>query len=461
MEAPLTPADALKVLAGADRSHTSAALPILERLASAGHESWLVGGVVRDLLIGRSPAGGPDVAPAATPAEVTALFPAAIPTGIRHGTVTVISDGVPVEITTFRVDSDYTDARRPDQVTFVRSIDEDLKRRDFTMNALAWDPVGGRFLDPCGGLSDLAKRLIRAVGDPARRFHEDGLRPYRAIRLAVALECDIEPATLDSIPGALTQAARVAPERVRDELNKMLSGARPSHGFELMRKTGLLSLVLPELLEGYGMWQNRYHLYDVYHHTLAVIDAAPRTKLKVRLAALLHDIGKPRTKVVVDGEGTFYNHQHVGAEMARIILTRLRYSRDMIDAVCQLVDQHMFHYQPEWTDAAVRRFIRRIGLDLVADLFDLRLADSLGNGLRPQFSDHLDQFRVRVEEEIEAKNALTTRDLAVTGDDVMRELNIPPGPQVGNALSYLLDKVLEDPRRNQRDLLLQLLRDRI
>jgi tRNA nucleotidyltransferase (CCA-adding enzyme) len=454
---PDQPGAALSVLESRGPAVWAEARPVLEALRQAGFEAWLVGGLVRDLLLGLVP-GAPDLATDATPEEVIAIFPQAIPTGIRHGTVTVMVGSAPVEITTFRVDTDYSDARRPDQVTFVRSIEEDVKRRDFTINALAWDPVDHRLVDGVGGLPDLNAGLIRAVGDPGTRFREDGLRPFRAVRLAVVLGFDIEGATLEAIPGALPQAARVAPERVRDEMNRMLAGERPSHGLELMRQTGLLALVLPEVLEGYGVWQNRYHAYDVYQHTLAVVDAAPRNKLVVRLAALLHDIGKPRTKVVVDGEGTFYNHQHVGAEMARAILTRLRYPREMVDSVSHLVDQHMFHYQSEWTDAAVRRFVRRVGPDRVADLFDLRLADTLGNGLRPVFSDHLDQLKARVDAEIASGAVLTVRDLALSGRDVMEALSIPPGPQVGKSLEYLLDRVLEDPTQNNRPALLQLLK---
>jgi tRNA nucleotidyltransferase (CCA-adding enzyme) len=450
----------LEILESRDPSLWAPPRPIMEALQAAGHEAWLVGGTVRDLLAGRSP-GDPDVATSALPEQVVALFPRAIPTGIRHGTVTVMVGTVPVEITTFRVDEDYTDSRRPDAVTFVRSIDEDLKRRDFTINAMAWDPFGGRFLDLCGGMEDLEKGILRTVGEAAARFREDGLRPFRAVRFAVTLEFDIDPATLEAIPGALPQAARVAPERVRDELNRMLGGETPSRGFELMRTTGLLALVIPEILEGYGVYQNRYHAYDVYYHTLAVLDAAPADKLAVRLAALLHDIGKPRTKVVVDGEGTFYSHQHVGSAMAREILTRLRYSREMVETVSLLVDQHMFHYQDEWSDAAVRRFIRRVGVEHVADLFDLRLADTLGNGLRPMFSEHLDRLKARVDAELESGSALSVRDLALGGNDVMKALNLPPGPEVGRALEYLLEKVIENPELNERAALLQLLERKI
>lgn len=455
---PATAADARARLIAEVPVAAAAALPVLERLAAAGHEAWLVGGVVRDVLLGRAP-GAPDVATAAPPEGVMDLFPGAIPTGLKHGTVTVVRDGTPVEITTFRVDAAYSDGRHPDHVTFVRSIEEDLARRDLTINAMAFDTAGGRFLDPHGGLGDLRSGLIRAVGDPARRFQEDGLRPYRAVRLATTLGFELDAATREAIPGALPRAARVSPERVRDELNKTLAAAeRPSRGIELLRETGLLSLVMPELFEGYGVAQNRWHAFDVYTHALAVLDAAPREKPLVRLAALLHDVAKPRTKAVVDGEGTFYNHQHVGSALVREILTRLRYPGETVETVAHLVDSHMFHYEEAWSDAAVRRFIRRVGPGFVADLFDLRLADTLGNGLGQGFPHDLERLRARIEAELAAQAALSVRDLAIGGAEVMAALNVPGGPVVGRALEFLLEKVLDDPGLNTPEALLEKLR---
>lgn len=442
----------LLLAAGADRwAH---AAPIIERLRGAGHEAWLVGGLVRDLLLSRPP-GDVDLATDARPEELMRLFPDAIPTGLRHGTVTVLAGGHPVEITTFRADQSYSDARHPDQVRFVRTIEEDLARRDFTINAMAWDPMGGRFVDPFGGRADLAGRRLRTVGDPVERFHEDGLRPYRAVRFAVTLEFEPEPELLAAIPRVLDRAARVAPERVRGELDRMLGGAHPSDGFEWLRQTGLLALFLPELLEGYGMPQNRWHAYDVYSHILFVIDSAPADKLVVRLGALFHDIGKPRTRVVVDGEGTFYNHEIVGAEMTRVAMERLRYSGDMIAAVTNLVRNHMFDYQPAWTDAAVRRLIRRVGVDALADLFDLRLADMLGHGPTHTFPVYLDELRERIAGVLARQEALRISDLKVNGRDVMETLGLAPGREIGEVLKWLLEFVTENPTRNEREILLR------
>jgi tRNA nucleotidyltransferase (CCA-adding enzyme) len=394
-----------------------------------------------------------------------AILPHPVPTGLAHGTVTSMVEGVPVEVTTYRADDTYADARHPDSVRFVRSLEEDLARRDFTVNALAWRPPAGpedpgRVVDLFGGLADLATGVIRAVGNPALRFHEDGLRPFRAVRFAALLDFDLDPDTEAAIPGALDRARLVAVERMRDEFLKMLAAAHPSRAIETMRRTGLLELVLPELLEAVGVWQNRWHAYDVYVHSLHVLDAAPADKPIVRLAALLHDVGKPRTKVVIDGQGTFYNHQHVGAEMTRALLARLRFPKDTVERVAHLVDQHMFHYEGHWTDAAVRRFIRRVGPDAVADLFDLRIADALGKGPDSGFPHDIDELRTRVEVELERRAVLDVSGLDIDGRTVMEALGIGPGPGVGKALQELLERVLEDPSLNRRDTLLALLRDR-
>ncbi|HEX7879615.1 MAG TPA: HD domain-containing protein, partial [Candidatus Eisenbacteria bacterium] len=354
-------------------------------------------------------------------------------------------------------DIGYSDARHPDTVAFVRSIEEDLARRDFTVNAMAFSPAAGRFLDPFGGLDDLGRGMIRAVGDPSIRFREDGLRAFRAVRLAVQLGFEIEERTLAAIPGALGSARQVAAERMRDEFSKMLVSGAPAMAVELMRRTGLLALVVPELLEGVNCRQNRWHAYDVYAHSLHVLENAVPDKLEVRLAALLHDIAKPRTKVVVDGEGTFYNHQHLGARMAIDILDRLRYPGDVVARVANLVDNHMFHYDGHWTDAAVRRFIRRVGPEQIADLFDLRLADSLGKGPDGFFPKEIDELRGRVEAEIARAAVLTVGQLAVTGRDVMAALGVAGGPAVGEALRWLLERVIEDPALNDRDRLLKIL----
>jgi putative nucleotidyltransferase with HDIG domain len=435
-------------------------LAVLRRLHDSGHKGYVIGGAVRELLVGEKPAPQDwDLGTSALPEEVLALFPRGITTGARFGTITVPTDAGPCEVTTFRVDSVYRAARRPDQVTFVRELEEDLKRRDFTVNAIAWDPLHDRLVDPTGGIPDLESRLLRAVGEPGARFREDGLRPIRAARFAATLEFALEKETERALIDAHVEVSRVAAERVQDELVKMLRAREPSRGFEVLRRAGLLGLWLPELQATVAVPQNRYHAYDVYFHTLYTCDAAPVEKLVVRLAALFHDVGKPSTRAEKeDGDATFYNHQFVGETLAREAMERLKFSRDRTDRVAHLVRHHMFDYRPEWSDAAVRRFIRSVGVDSIADLFDLRIADNIGNGLKTGFPHYLGELRARVEAVLAAEEALSVRDLAIDGQDVMRALNLNPGPRVGEILEHLLEEVLENPALNRREALLERVR---
>jgi tRNA nucleotidyltransferase (CCA-adding enzyme) len=337
---------------------------------------------------------------------------------------------------------------------------QDLSRRDYTVNAMAFDPIEDVLVDPEGGLADLDARTLRTVGDPDRRFEEDGLRPVRGIRLAAVLEFTLVPEALAAMARARRRVAGVARERIREELMKLLAAPRPSVGFELLRETGLLDLIVPELLEGVGMEQNRHHAYTVYEHTLRTLDAAPREKPLVRLAALLHDVAKPRTRREVDGEGTFYDHQNVGAAMSDAILERLRFSRSDRNRVTRLVREHMFHYTPEWSDAAVRRFLRRVGLDTVEDLFALRRADDHAHGTGRDPRPALAELGERIQAVRAREEALSVDDLAVGGGDVMAVLGCEPGPKVGRVLNDLLEQVLEDPGLNTRERLLALVRER-
>lgn len=435
-------------------------LAVLRRLQDSGHKAYVIGGAVRELLVGEKPAPQDwDLGTSALPDEVLALYPRGITTGARFGTITVPTEAGPCEVTTFRVESEYRDARRPDQVTFVRELEEDLKRRDFTVNAIAWDPLHDRLVDPTGGIPDLESRLLRAVGDPGARFREDGLRPIRAARFAATLEFTLEKETERALIDAHVEVSRVAAERVQDELMKMLRARQPSRGFEVLRGAGLLGLWLPELQATVAVPQNRYHAYDVYFHTLYTCDAAPAEKPVVRLAALFHDVGKPATRAEKeDGDATFYNHQFVGETLAKEAMERLKFSRDRTDRVTHLVRHHMFDYRPEWSDAAVRRFIRSVGVDSIADLFDLRIADNIGNGLKTGFPHYLGELRARVEAVLAAEEALSVRDLAIDGQDVMRALNLNPGPRVGEILDHLLEEVLENPALNRREALLERVR---
>ncbi len=435
-------------------------MAVLRALRAAGKQGWLAGGAVRDLLRGGK-AQDFDVATDALPAEVVRLFARVIPTGIQHGTVTVLSGEHKVEVTTFRGEGPYLDGRRPSQVTFLGEIDGDLARRDFTVNAIAWDPIAGVLRDPFHGEDDLRRCRLRAVGDPLERFREDGLRPLRAVRFACTLRLAVERATLRAIPQALDVFAKVAMERVRDELLKLLvRGAPPSRGLRLLLRTGLLARIIPELLESVGFAQNRYHRWDVFRHTLRCVDAAPPDPV-VRLAALLHDVAKPRSaqpKEGAPGEHTFYDHEKLGAAMAAEILQRLKFPRRETERVALLVAEHNWHYLPEWTDATVRRVLARIGPAKLPELWALRRADLRARGrLVEEGLENQAEAERRFAREIAEEAALKITDLAITGTDVMRELRLPPGRKVGQVLSRLLERVLDDPDLNTRERLLSLL----
>src|SRR5262245_28304929 len=437
----------------------------LERLRRDGGRAYLVGGTVRDVLLGRETDSSIDVATSLVPEEVMRRFDRVVPTGLAHGTVTILDGLVPIECTTFRTEDRYSDARRPDRVVFTVDPIEDLDRRDLTVNALAFDPTSGELLDPHGGARDLERRVLRAVGDPLDRFREDALRPLRVARLSATLELEPDEALRDALarlpdPETGYRASGVALERVRSELVQMMTARHPSRGFRRLIPTGLLELWLPELDRCRGVPQNRYHEYDVFEHSLHTCDAAPAAKPIVRWAALLHDIGKPDTREDRAGEGTFYNHQFVGAELTEQLLERLRFPVAFRDAVVHLVREHMFDYRPTWSDAAVRRWLARVGTDHVADLFDLRIADRIGNGRKQGFPPYLEELRARIDRLLRESRALHVRDLAIDGTDVMRELDIGPGPWVREALEALLEEVLDHPDRNRRDVLLARLAER-
>ena len=440
-------------------------------LAQAGKQAYLVGGAVRDLLRGKK-AKDWDLATDALPEEVIELFHRkkglnsfVIPTGIKHGTVTVHFKGLSMEVTTFRSEFGFSDRRRPDRVEFGESIEVDLSRRDFTMNAAAYRLPSGPLVDPFNGKKDIKKRLIRSVGRPEERFSEDGLRPVRALRFASQLDFTLDAELLAAISGAIPFTAKVAPERIRDEIDKMLATDRPSTALLLMEKTGLLELLIPELAACRDVRQDRngfgFHRFDVLDHSLLACDFAARdfpgeTKLCRCLAALYHDIGKPVTaQMGEDGGWTFYRHEKESAVLARAILSRFRYPNAVIDSVCHLIEEHMFSYTESWTDAAVRRFVIRAGEENLSDLFALRRADIYGMAGREPKWDTLLPFHDRIEKVLARGRALSVKDLAVSGNDLM-SLGIPTGKTIGVILKELLEAVLEDPALNTREKLLEI-----
>ncbi len=430
----------------------------------AGFKAYLVGGAVRDIFLHKKPHDF-DVATNATPQDVTKLFKTVIPTGFEHGTVTVHFGGKQIEVTTFRTESGYSDGRHPDSVNYAATIEEDLARRDFTINAIAADLRDGSIVDPFDGRKDIKKKIIRTVGNAHERFMEDGLRPVRCLRFASKLGFSIEKYTYSAIfdKEILAKVASISVERFRDEFEKMLESDKPSVALQMMEETGITALFIPELLKGRLCIQSDYrgfHDFDVLDHLYYACDGAPASKLNVRLAALFHDIGKPDAKKIIDDSITFYNHEKTGAELTQQILTRLKFSNAVIDNVCHLIREHMFNYEPNWTVAAVRRFIIRVGKENLDDLYDLRIADIYG--MHNQKVDfrlsqpivRLVELKDRIAAELEKKNALSLKDLAVNGKDLI-QAGIPAGKKLGLILNHLLDCVIEDPGMNTREKLLQ------
>ena len=426
---------------------------LMARLWDHGHAAYVVGGSVRDALRGRA-AQDWDLATDARPDRLLAVFPGAVYEN-QFGTVAVREGDTVHEVTTFRADHEYADFRRPHRVEFGDDLRLDLARRDFTINAIAWgreaDAESSGLVDPFDGVADIERRALRAVGDPGARFGEDALRMVRAVRLAAVLDFAIEPATLAAIRANAPLAAHVSGERVSAELEKLLAASRPSIGLRLMADTGLLEVLLPELAAQRGIAQNKVEGEDLFDHTLRSVDAAPPERPVVRLAALLHDLGKASTL----DDGPFRGHELVGAEMAETLLERLRTPKAATERVVQLVRHHMFMYEPRWGDAGVRRFIQRVGVDGIDDLFVLRQADNIGSGV-PADAHGLDELRARIDAEVEASVVLDRSRLAVRGDDLMAELGIPAGPRLGRILDALLDRVITEPRLNDRATLLLL-----
>ncbi len=429
---------------------------VLGGLLKLGHEAALVGGGVRDAVRGEA-ATDWDVATSAPPEVVTATFPDSVWEN-RFGTVTVTGGdaGPPVEVTTYRIEGPYIDRRRPGSVSWGRTLEEDLSRRDFTINAMGWRPADlaagrGRLVDPYGGSADLASGLLRAVGDPDERIAEDALRMVRAVRFAARLGMRIDPATAAAIRRHAASAAGLSGERVRGELLRMMGGAGPpSAGLSLMEELGLLGVILPELAALRGVPQAKALPGDALDHSLRTADALPGDDPLLRLAGLLHDVGKATTLA----DGHFIGHEREGAELAAAILRRLRFGRAETARVERLVAHHMFAYTPDWTDAAVRRFIRRVGADLLDDLYALRRADNVASGTMEPRSGGLDELRRRAGAAL-ASDPLGPQQLAIDGNDLVAELGLEPGPMIGRLLDELLEAVVDDPRLNARDVLLE------
>jgi len=422
----------------------SVVLDITSSLIGNGYQAFLVGGAIRDFLLGFQ-AKDWDVATNAAPEKVRALFPGTPSFDLKHGTITLVMRGKHVEVTTFRGSADSKDG----------SIEEDLAHRDFTINAMAYDLIAGRIIDPFGGMEDLHRKTVRAVGRPIERFQEDPLRMMRAIRFSQELGYSIDSQTLRAATSFSHAMKQVAPERIRDELMRVLTVARPSVGFHTMRRSGILKEILPELMEGYRKRQNNFHRYTIYRHIMETLDAIEPAPV-LRLGALFHDIAKPRVRKKIEGRWRFFSHAEASAELARQIMTRLKFSNELTGRVCLLVAHHMFDYRKELSDRAVRRFIKRIGAEHVDDLIRLRKADEIAHGWGQDRADQIEEFKKRVHDQRRGSPALTVSDLKVTGHDVMAVTGLPPGPKVGQILSNLLEAVVDHPEYNEKERLIEM-----
>ncbi len=422
---------------------------------SAGFSLYLVGGAVRDFILGKEN-NDYDFTTDAEPGEIKRLFRRTIDTGIKHGTVTVIFKGGHYEITTFRTEGSYNDSRHPDSVVFVKSLEEDLKRRDFTINAFAASLPDGKIIDCHGGMSDLRHRLIRAIGDPKERFSEDALRMMRAARFSSQLGFRIEEETAGAMRKLHGTITKVSAERIKEELWKLIGGMDPRSGLEAMRTSGIMDDILPELAAAWNFEQGGMHSETLYEHLVLALECARDHDypMEVKLAALFHDIGKTVTRQI-DGNGrkwSFHGHETASAEMTERIFRRLKTSNEEREKVCHLIRNHMFSYTPDWTDSAVRRFINRVGVENINDLFFLRVADMTATVGHKVVPDNLLAFSERISSELEKENALTIKDLKIDGTR-MKELGIKPGPGMGEILKRLLDEVIEAPSLNNPEYL--------
>lgn len=443
-----------------DKADVAIAIPkeveeLLGTFRAAGHEAYIVGGCVRDALLGLAPKDW-DIATNAKPEQIQELFSDSVYEN-QFGTVGIKTRSedttlAVVEATTFRKEEGYNDGRHPDRVSFAASIQEDLARRDFTVNALAYD--GKSLLDPYGGAQDLKEKLIRAVGDPKERFTEDALRLMRAPRFAAQLGFHIEEQTQGAIRENSPALARIAAERIGDEFRKLLEAPNAADGIELLRELKLLPHVLPELEEGWGITQNKHHIYTVWEHNLRALRYASEQEYNphVRLAALLHDVGKPRSKRGEGPDSTFYGHQVIGARMTEKALERLKFPKKDIEKVSLLVHAHMFNYDPEVaTDASVRRLVAKVGPENMMELVQLREADRIGSGVPKAVPYKLRHFMFRIEKVL--TEPVSRKQMAVNGDVLIEKDGFKPGQRLGAVLDTLFDEVLDDPSRNTEEAL--------
>jgi len=430
-----------------------------DTLESKGFEAYLIGGCVRDLLLDRKPKDW-DITTNAKPEEITALFPNTFYEN-EYGTVGVVTENTDdetlkvIEVTPYRVEGVYSDKRRPDKVEWSSRLEDDLKRRDFTINAIALT-LSGKIVDLSDGQTDLKKKTIRTVGESKARFNEDALRMLRAVRIAVELDFTIDPATQNAIAVNAKHLKMMAAERIRDEFIRIVMSPKPQIGLILSHKLGLLQYIMPELEEGIGVAQNKAHSFDVFEHALRTVEHSAKKgfSLETRLAALFHDIGKPATRRWSDEkkDWTFYGHDVVGAKMAAKIMARLAFPKKTIENVTKMVRWHMFFSDTEQiTNSAVRRIVARVGTENIWHLMDVRMCDRIGTG-RPKESPYrLRKYHSMIDEVM--RDPLSVGMLKINGGKIIELTKLAPGPKIGNILHALLEEVLDDPMRNTEEYL--------
>ena len=426
---------------------------IIDTIMEAGYEAYAVGGCIRDFILGRTPDDW-DITTSAKPDQVKALFPRTIDTGIQHGTVTVMLDKEGFEVTTYRIDGEYEDGRHPKEVTFTANLVEDLKRRDFTINAMAYNDKAG-LVDAFEGMRDIEKKVIRCVGDPMQRFTEDALRLMRAVRFSAQLGYEIEEKTLDAMRELSPNLVHISAERIQSELIKLVISPHPEK-LRIAYETGITKIILPEFDACMETEQNNpHHCYSVGEHTLRAMQEIRADKV-LRLAMLFHDIGKPGT-LTLDEEGIvhFHGHPALSEKMTRDILKRLKFDNDTIYMTTNLVRYHDYDVEPG--PKYVRRAIMKAGEDVFPLLFDVKLADIKAQSayMRKEKVERLEAVRQVYEEIVAQKQCVSLKTLAVTGKDLMREMGMQPGPEIGLILKKLLDLVIEDPSLNEREILIK------
>ncbi|MFC1629950.1 CCA tRNA nucleotidyltransferase [Patescibacteria group bacterium] len=426
---------------------------VLGKLEKAGYESYVVGGCVRDLILKKEPEDW-DITTNAKPQVIEKLFKKSFSNN-KFGTVTVVTNSKnqrlkEVEITPFRIDENYSDKRHPDKVRWAKTIKEDLARRDFTINAMALS-TQGKITDPFSGQKDLKKGVIKTVGNPKNRFSEDALRMMRAVRFATSFGFAIEKETEKAIQKNSFWLKAISKERIRDELLKIIMAERAADGIEFLRRLKLLKHILPELEEGYKIGQNKHHIYDCYEHNLLSLKYAAKKRFNkyVRIASLLHDIAKPRVKKGKGQDSTFYNHEIVGAKMTAQILNRLKFSNKDAEKIYKLVRYHLFYYNvDEVSESSVRRLVRQVGQENMDELLQVRMSDRIGSGVPKAEPYKLRHLKYIIDKA--SQDPISVKKLKINGNDIMKLVNMKPGPKIGQVLDVLLGDVLEDPKKNTK-----------